>query len=202
VVEGSEEFTLALPPTRSERYLARLTVGGGTFLLFTTLDLLALGLDLPQVLAKLYVDAGLIRPWPVLRPGLLYGLVLAFPFAIFAFSFATSSVTRSRRIVFTSWFWATVGALAILQVGFWYEDLVWDKLSGFCSCPLLLVGAIAGLWVGHRIYVRKEVGYYSAPLIIPARWWLWLALFLVGLILALALAASLAKHYPKLLGAG
>src|ERR1043166_5298214 len=40
--EGSEEFTFALPPTRSERYLARLTVGGSALLLFTAMDILAL----------------------------------------------------------------------------------------------------------------------------------------------------------------
>ena len=39
-----------------------MAVGGGALLLFTTLDLMALGLDLPQILAKLYVDTGLIRP--------------------------------------------------------------------------------------------------------------------------------------------
>ena len=200
VIEGCEEYTFALPPTRSERYFARLTVGGGTFLLFTALDLLALGLDLPQVLAKLYVDTGLIRPWPILRPGLLYGLVLAFPFAVFALSFAASAVTCSRRIVFTSWFWASVGALIVLQLGFWYEDLVWEKLNGYFSCPLLLGTGIAGIWAGHRAYVHKEVGQYPAPLVSPARWWLWLALFILGLAVALALAASLANHYTKVLG--
>src|SRR5882724_1584046 len=81
-IEGCEEFTFALPPTRGERYLSRLAMGGGTVLLFTALDLLALGLDLPQVLAKLYVDTGLIRPRPVFKSGLLYGLVLALPVVI------------------------------------------------------------------------------------------------------------------------
>src|SRR5215470_15674865 len=28
--EGSEEFSFALPPTRSQRYLVRLSLGGGT----------------------------------------------------------------------------------------------------------------------------------------------------------------------------
>src|SRR5436190_4293988 len=69
-LEGSEEFVFALPPTRAERYCARLAVGGGTLLLFTGLDLLALGLDLPQILAKLYVDSGLIHPAPVFRSGM------------------------------------------------------------------------------------------------------------------------------------
>src|SRR5207247_3890178 len=90
-IEGCEEFTFALPPTRSERYLARLAVGGGTVLLFTALDLLALGLDLPQILAKLYVNTGLIRPWPVLKAGLLHGLMLALPSAPLPVSFVPSA---------------------------------------------------------------------------------------------------------------
>src|SRR5437867_2192435 len=38
VVHGCEEFSFSLPATRSERYLARLAVGGGTLLFFTVLD--------------------------------------------------------------------------------------------------------------------------------------------------------------------
>ncbi len=196
-IEGCEEFTFALPPTRGERYLARLAVGGGAFLLFTALDLLALGLDLPQILAKLYVDTGLIHPRPVFKSGLLFGLVAAFPLAVFSFSFVVAALTHSRTLVLTAWFWATVAALAVLQVGFWYEDFVWDNLNGFFSCPLLVVSAVATLWIGHRAYARKGIGHHSAPIIIPARWWLWVILFILGLLLALTLASSLAKHYPR-----
>lgn len=196
-IEGCEEFSFALPPTRGERYLARLTVGGGTLFLFTGLDLLALGLDLPQILARLFVHTGLIHPWPVFKPGLLYGLVVAFPFAVFALAFVISAVTHSRTLVVTAWLWAALGALALLQVGFWYEDLVWDNLNGFFSCPLLLISAAAVLWAGHRAYCRKEIAHHSAPIAIPGRWWLWILIFILGLLLALTLASSLARHYPR-----
>src|SRR6266498_2021614 len=169
-IEGCEEFTFALPPTRGERYLARLAVGGGAFLLFTALDLLALGLDLPQILAKLYVDTGLIHPRPVFKSGLLFGLVAAFPLAVFAFSFVLSAVAHSRALVLTAWFWAALLALATLQLGFWYEDLVWDKLNGFFACPLLALLAIASLCGGHRTYARKEIGHHTSPITLPPRW--------------------------------
>ena len=65
VVEGCEEFTLALPVTRSERYCARLLIGGGGLLILTALDLLALGIDLSPALARLYLNTGLIKPLPV-----------------------------------------------------------------------------------------------------------------------------------------
>src|SRR5438094_515588 len=92
-------------------------------------------------------------------------------------------------------------ALAALQVGFWYEDFVWDTLNGFFSCPMLLVLAATVLWTGHRAYSRKEIGHPCAPLTIPARWWLWIVLFIAGLLLALTLASSLAKHYPRFFAA-
>src|SRR2546428_4576191 len=136
---------------------------------------------LPQILAKLYVNAGLIRPAPVFKGGLLYGLVLSLPFAIFSFSFALSAVTHSRRLVFTSWFWSGIIALALLQFGFWYEDLVWDNLNGFFSFPLLLASGIAALCLGRRAYQRKEIGHYGAPITIPPRFWFWLAVFLAGI---------------------
>jgi len=197
-VEACEEFSLALPPTRAERYLARLMVGGGALLMFTGIDLLALGLDLPQILAKLYVDSGLVRPLPSFKPGLLYGLVLAAPVAVFSFSFVIASLTHSRGLVITAPFWAVLATLAALRIGFWYEDLVWENLNGYFACPLLGVLAVATLWSGCRGYQRKEVGHHSTPLTLPPHWWLWILLFLAGLILALTLGASLARHYPRL----
>ena len=197
-IEGCEEFTFTLPPTRGERYLARLAVGGGALLVFTAIDLLALGLDLPQILAKFYVESGLIRPWPSFKPGLLHGLMLAVPLAVFAFSFVISTLTHSRGLVLTAWFWAVLITLAGLRIGFWYEDLVWENLNGFFACPLLVLLASAVLWGGYRGYIRKEVGHHSAPITLPARWWLWIAVFVAGVLLALTLAASLARHYPRL----
>jgi hypothetical protein len=198
VVQGCEEFSFALPATRSERYLTRLAVGCGALLLFTGLDLLALGLDLPQALARLYIDTGLIKPLPAIKPGLLYGLVWAFPFATFAFSFSVSATTHLRTLIFTAWFWSLLAALGLLQLGLFYEELVWEKTTGFFSCPLLLASGIAGLWLGYRRYVRKEVGFPAAPLVIPSGWWIWILLLLGGIALALTLISSLARHYPRI----
>lgn len=197
VLEGCEEFVFSLPPTRAERYWARVIVGAGTFFVLTTINLFALGLDLPYVLARLYIDTGLIQPLPVLKPGLLYGLVVAFPFAIFAFSFALSAATHSRWLVVTAWFWGGLGALIVLQLGFWYEDLAWESLTGFFSFPLLMMAGAAGFVVGDRLYRRKEIGRPLNPLTLPGHWWLWIALFLLGVCLALALIVSLARHYPR-----
>ncbi len=197
VLEGCEEFSFSLPATRSERYWVRLAVGGGTLLLLTIINLLALGLDLPQVLARLYIDTGLLKRSPVLETRLLFGLVLALPWAVFAFSFAISATTHSRLLVLTSWFWGGLGALVITQMGFWYEELVWDSLTGFFSSPLLLAAGAAGLWVGARMYQRKDVGQPSLPITLPGRWWLWTLLFLISAGVALALISSLSRHYSQ-----
>ena len=117
-IDACEEFTFALPPTRSERYATRLVVGGGALLLFTALDLLALGLDLPQRLARIYVQAGLVQPQPLLQTGLLHGLMLALPLAVFALAFALSAATHSRRLVLTASFWGLLVSLGALRIGF------------------------------------------------------------------------------------
>lgn len=197
-IEGCEEFSFALPATRSERFLARLAVGGGALLLLTLLDLLALGLDLPQFLARLYVDTGLLKPLPVLKPRLLPGLVLAFPFAVFAFSFTVAAVSHSRMLILTAWLWSLLTAMAIAHLAFRYEEAVWGELNGYCSAPLLAILGMATLWGGYRAYLLKEIGHHSQPLTLPPRFWLWLVVLVAGIGLAYFLVSLLAGQYPHL----
>jgi hypothetical protein len=198
-IEGCEEFSFSLPATRAERFLARLTVGGGALLLFTLLDLLALGLDVPQVLARLYIDTGLLKPLPILKPRLLYGLVLAFPFAIFSFSFALAAVSHSRMLILTAWFWSLLTAMAITHGAFLYEDSVWGELNGYCSAPLLMLLGATALWGAYRAYLLKEIGHHHRPLALPPRFWIWLVTLGLGIALACVLISLLARQYPHLL---
>lgn len=198
VLEGSEEFSFALPPTRQERYLSRLLVGAGSLLFLCFMNVVALGLDLPQVLARLYVETGMIKRLPMMKPGLLYGTVVALPLTVFAVAFTISCLTHSRMLVLLSWFWAGLAALALLQIGFWYENLVWDKLNGHFAGPLLLASSIAVLTYGYHGYQKKEVGKPALPITLPGHWWLWIILFVIGLGLALALLTSLVRHLPQI----
>ena len=199
VLEGCEEFTFALPPTRAERYWARFLVGGGTLLALSAMNLIALGLDLPQVLARLYVETGIVKPLPVFQTGFLSGLVIALPLTVFVFGFVIASVTHSRMVILLSSFWAALGSMALLQIAFWYEDLVWESLNGYFACPLLLAVAAFVLGIGHAIFARKEVGKPAMPLTLPGHFWLWAMLFAVGLALAVALMSSLARHLLRFL---
>lgn len=197
VLEGCEEFTFALPPTRIERFISRLIVGMGTLLFLCTMNVIALGLDLPQILARLYVQTGIIKPVAVIKPGLLYGLVVAIPVSVFAVAFTISAVTHSRILILLSWFWAGIATLALLQLGFWYEDLIWDTLNGYFACPFLLASSIAVLAYGFRVFRNKEVGKPSIPITLPGHWWVWTILFAIGMGLALVLITSLLRHLPQ-----
>ncbi|MBI3417141.1 MAG: hypothetical protein HY043_17765 [Verrucomicrobia bacterium] len=197
VIEGCEEFTFALPATRSERYLARLIIGGGGLVVLTALDLLALGIDLSPILARLYLNTGLLKPLPGLRTGWLYGLILAFPLAVFAISFVLSSVAHSRFLIFTAWFWGGLLAMATLYAGLVCEEFLWSQMNGFISCPLVALASVGVFWLGHRSYCRKEIGPYGARITLPSGWWAWAILWLLGVVLALWLAGALARQLPK-----
>jgi hypothetical protein len=113
-----------------------------------------------------------------------------------------SSITHSRSLILLSWCWGAIGALALLHIGFWYEQLVWEQLNGYFACPLLLLSSMAILFYGYQMFRRKEVGKCTAPLVLPGYWWLWTILFALGLGLALALITSLIRHLPQFVQGG
>ena len=57
----------------------RLALGSATVLLFTGVGVLAIALDLPQMLWGAFVNSGFTEPFPVCRPRLLYALAVACP---------------------------------------------------------------------------------------------------------------------------
>ena len=198
VIHGCEEFSFSLPPTRTEKYLVRLCVGGFTFFVISALNVLALNIDFSQILSRFYVHSGLMEPLPVPDSGILFSLIIVFPFALFANAFVLAMLTHSRTFVLTSWFWGGLGALVLLQLGLWYEDYVWERLTGYFSVPLLTLSAVIVLILGGRAYQRKEIGPYIAPVSIPGKWWLWMVSFLIGLVAALALISSIIKNYAEI----
>jgi hypothetical protein len=195
VLEGCEEFAFSLAGTRSEWYWIRLLVGGGILALITGMDVLALGLDLSQSVARWYIDTGLMRPTEVLKPRLLYGLVITLPAAVFGIGFALAANARSRSIVLTSWFWAAVSALAILRLGLWIEVWAWGVWTGYVACPGLMVGGVAVLGWGFLRCRRKEIAAPSRPLLIPAHWWWWSLLLLISLALSILLIRSILTEF-------
>jgi len=196
-VDDCEEFTFSLPATRSDRYLARLAVSGSTLLMFVGLDFMVLGLDWQATLKRFFLDAGLMEPAPVLKPGLLYGLVMALPFNVFCISFVVSSVVRRRFILFTSWFWSLVCSMVILYAGVLAEEWWWHEANGHFSFPMLVFSSLIILYLGLRLYRHKEVGHYGAPVSLPPGFWGWIVLSIVALIALVMIAGALMQRFPQ-----
>jgi hypothetical protein len=194
VMEGCEEFTLSLPTSRRERYLARMLTGLGSLLFLTGLNCLALGLDFSQALAKLYLISGLARPSEVLRSGLMSGLVWAFPICVFSGGFAMAALARTRLQVVAAPFWGAILAMLILRGGFDVESLLWEKITGLVTCPLLVAGGAISLAAGGFGFERKEIAQGGGRLQLPLHWWVWAALLITGILLMAFLADWLTQE--------
>ncbi len=154
--EGTEEFSFALPPTRAERYLARLALGGASVLLLTVLGVLTIGLDLPQKVWSLFVNSGFTEPFPACKERFLYPLAVAIPFAVFAFSFALAATAGTRGMVGLSWLLGGALAGAALGLGFLGEWGLWGEINGYISVLALFALAPLALLAGYLRYVVKE----------------------------------------------
>ena len=200
ILDGTEEFTATLPPTRTERYFARLLLGLGSLLILSVMNSIAAGVDLPQLLGKLQHDASRIAPPSLFQAHVVPGVIFALPFTIFAFSFALAGATHSRTVVLTSWFWSLLVTLVLLYSGLQYEDHFLHELSGAFAFPFIVLTSGLALWAGHRAASRKEIEPGSGPLQLPPLWGLWVLGILASLGAAAFLAWLLAAQLPRLLG--
>jgi hypothetical protein len=197
VLHGCEEATFAGAPTRAQRYLARLAVGGGAVLGFSGISVAALEGNLSDVLLRLVLATG-SAPAQVSRPEMLYGLVLAVPWTAFSLGFAVAALATSRTLAFTSWMWAALGALSLLRGGLQLEEIRWDALNGHVALPLLLSVSAMTLWVAGRFYRRKEAGVGNVPLHVPPGFWGGLAGFLLAALGVVLLVAWFIGNFDRL----
>ena len=198
VIHGCEEFNFAFPATRTQRYWARVLVAGGTLLAFSLMDVLALKGNLSDVLLRVFVTSGLPAV-ELTQPLLLYGLVLAVPFAVFALAFALAAMASSRTVAFTAWVWGLLGALTVLRGGVQLEEIRFERPNGFFSVPLLVGVAVGSLWLAGRRYRFKEAGTGSGPLRMPPGWWLALAALLAAGIAVALLVGWFAANFTRLI---
>lgn len=199
VINGCEEFMLAFPATRKGRFRARMTLGLGGLVLFTAMDLGVLGLNLSDVLARLFLSTGLMQPVQINQPGLLYGLVAAFPAAVFAFSFAIAALARTRTVAFTSWLWGSLFALGILRGSLEMEEALFERFNGAAATPLLTVATAGVLWLADKLYQLKEAGTEAPPLKIPLSWWGWMVAVALAAIGVVALIDWFASNFVRLI---
>lgn len=202
VIQGIEEFSLSLPPTRSQRYVARLIVGGGSVLLINTMSLVFLGSDLPQFIAGVTIQTGLAHD--VSREGLypFYGLLYGIPIVSFSICFVLSMLGRSRMIVMVSWVWGALVAIFLLHFGIYYEEAVLGEFTGRVSIPLLLLVSFGILVLGFRFFQSKQPGESGPPIAMPARWWLWVVLMILGVLGGTLATSSILEKYRSIISGG
>ncbi len=193
VAEGLEEFSFSLPPRRAQRYLVRLALGGGSLLFFITFGLLAIALDLPQILWGIFVESGFTESFPPCGENIKYVAAFAWPVAVFAFSFAFAAVARSRSTASSAWLFGALSAGAIYTAGYIIESALRVNVKGPITNFLLLIGSAAILYVGYRAYVVKEGVARPTPMQgrSYSRWWVYFVAAIVILFLLTILLFSI-----------
>jgi hypothetical protein len=195
--EGSEEFSFSLPPTRGKRYLVRLAAGGVPLLLFTVLGLLAIGLDLPQILWGIFVSSGYTEPFKPAEPAFLhYGLAFAVPAAAYAFTYVFAALAGSRGSVMVSWFTGGLIAGGVVLGGILLENGLWEEANGFVTCPALLALAPLALLAGYVRYLRKEGVSRPSPIGGWGVGWVWWIVIAIATLMFLSLI-SFGRSVPS-----
>jgi hypothetical protein len=172
--EGTQEFALALPPARAQRYCVRLGMGLSFLLLLVGISLLAISFGWPQALWGLLVETGFTGTYPTeeykdLTPNFFYWLGLSCPLAAFGVSFGLGAMATTREQVTVSGLMGLLFTLGAAALGLRLESwLYWERLIGISLDPgrhlmnggyahgllvaVMLVYLAAGLWG----YVRKD----------------------------------------------
>lgn len=158
--EGCEEFSLALPPTRSQRFLTRLLVGGVPLVFLVMAGVVAIRLEWPQALWGLVVDSGFTGSFfehAPKSPGLLWDLLgVAVPVALFSWTFTLCALAPSRNAVIYSWITSLVITGALMGIGAASEYWLLEDVAGVVPATLLGGSSIAVVQLGHRAHRRKE----------------------------------------------
>jgi hypothetical protein len=154
--DGSEEFAFSLPPTRSQRYLSGIIIGGGGVLAFCLIGTLSIALDLPQFAWALVVDSGFTTPFGPWPRTYLYFLAVVIPLLVFACTHICASLSQTRGAVWFSWLPALIVAGLAVLLGCMAEDELWGEPNGYICVPSMLAIATMLLLFGHTRYVRKE----------------------------------------------
>jgi hypothetical protein len=179
--DGSEEFSFALPATRSEIFRLRLLVALGNLVALLAVALGAMAVGLSGRLWSLVADSGFAVP--AVPAGLAwYALAALMPIALASCHFAGAALGRGRgafpaalAIALT----AIVSAIAVLA-----EMAVWGHVASVLVAPALAMLSAAALLYGHRSYLRKEgLPHPDAPRSGAP----WIALVVIGIVVLLLL---------------
>lgn len=190
VIDGTEEFSFALPPGRGPLFLARMVPGLGFILLIGVGGGLALAADLPQRGWSLVFSSGLTEPFAPVRDSYWYPLAVCLPLAVFAITFVAASLARSRGAVAVAWLAGVLGGAAVMGLGMVVESMLWNEVNGLLSCPALVAAATLVLLLGYHLYLRKEATKSGGQPSGTSGFWTW-TLVAVGVLLGLMILSVL-----------
>jgi hypothetical protein len=161
VSEGCEEFTFSLPPTRSQRYSARILIGLVPLVVLQSVAALAGIFNLPQQFWGLFVESGLTEPFPYGSNSILYLPAVFVPALAFSVVFVATSLARSRTgagahtflgvLIFAGIWWA-VRVVSQVNAGMGFfpfgESVTTSALTAIIATLVLTAGWFA--------FIRKE----------------------------------------------
>lgn len=198
--EGSEEFSFALPPTRPQRYLVRLGLGGGILTALLLLGVAAAAFDLPQKVWGVLFESGFTAPFSTTEHNFVYVLSVVLPMAVFSECFAAGSSSRSPGSMNLVWLRGLFVVGLITGGSFFVEANVWPRnATGYVVCPALALWSLARLGYGYRDYKYKE-GVSGLPALVVrsgSRAWVWIVVILLVL-MALGAVAWTSLAQPKI----
>jgi len=159
VLEGSEEFTLALPPTRTERFFTRYALGTLPLVVMMGIGSLAVATDLPQRLWGLVVESGFTEPFPPVKTAWWYGLAVTGPLWLFTLHFTLGSVVRTAAgVLHLRWLTAALVIGGFVGYGIMVESRTPEAgvMRSLTIACLVTTPVLVGL--GWWRFGRKEMG--------------------------------------------
>lgn len=160
-LEGIEEFSLALPPMRGQRYVARLVVSLPFLLGLIGVSLLAIGLDWPQWVWGLLVETGFTRSLPHEDiDSYFYALAVACPLCAYGVTFGFAAMATSRDQVTLGVLFGVGYTVAGLVVGaavegWWFDGTNHKMTMGVAFVVLMFLAGLL-LMMGYNGYKRKD----------------------------------------------
>lgn len=191
---GIEAFTFALPPTRRQRWLARLALAGGSVLTAVALGMATVAWGWSQALWSLVVDSGLTTPDPVHAPA-WYLVGAACPLAIFSVTFTLASLAPSREWARAGWIMALLACgLPLIVSTVTVSPRQWPGLG--LALTTLALPALAALWWSWRAYPLKTA-VMSGETRRGGHWWIWPLVILLLVLLLGLMGATVTYGTPE-----
>lgn len=193
-IEGSQEFTFTLPPTRKQRYFLRMLLGGSFLLFFVIVGLAAIAFSLPQLVWSQIVESTLTRPFQI-ASDLVYIFSFIVPICVFLVTFTYASIVNSRNLTSEAAVSSIMICGLLLLIGSVFEHFMIKNQTGVISLPLLAVSSVTISFFGYFAYLGKDGTYKPAPIEKRGSWAI-VIIVIIALVVLAILASLLTVSTP------